>query len=548
MKLEQKILPYLFICILIFSILVVPIGKSCKDIVITPPATAGDYSLLLKVRDPSRDGLQVLCRVPKGTQYTYHYPWTGKPWDFIVTHGFIGVATQGDTLPNIIKAGMVLTDAGLAFGDADTLSQWINPTKNAWDDFDWIRFASQTADTEDEAISLLTTEAVDQLHATGVSENLFLVGPQRAVVIEADALRYTIKNTPEVLVMSNYPKDLWRTQLIRSLPIASSLDAQKEIWVHHGTIVHLGSLCGIKILAITPSTINAQVFPLFAFKNSELTKEVNISLGERVTVGPYSMTLLEIYGNTAKISVCTLDYAWEHELQAHIQTALGNITVQDMIRWSRLHSEELHGLRPMCEDLNIYEAAMVFKIPNEHANLLSSGWFAANHACSSIYVPIHICDNDSYDPYETGEAAALSLALLQKYGHGNLTSLCQSVETVFLFENEVNEGLAHLMIHADLNITPFLTELDKGMQEQAFLTEQLWLSAPNISRGIIKNIWRENYTMTLQNIQRAVSLLRCVPGSDNTVSILEKIAQSILDRAETKQVMESLFFVQSSAV
>ena len=106
---------------------------------ITPPATAGDYSLLLKVRDPSRSGLQVLCRVPEGTQYTYHHPWTGKPWDFIVTHTFIGVATQGDTLPNIVKAGMVLTDAGLAFGDADTLSHWVNPTKNAWDDFDWIQ-------------------------------------------------------------------------------------------------------------------------------------------------------------------------------------------------------------------------------------------------------------------------------------------------------------------------------------------------------------------------------------------------------------------------
>ena len=96
---------------------------------ITPPATAGNYSLLLKVRDPSRPGLQVLCRVPEGTQYTYHYPWTGKPWDFIVTHTFFGVATQGDTLPNIVKAGMVLTDAGLAFGDADTLSNWVNPTK-----------------------------------------------------------------------------------------------------------------------------------------------------------------------------------------------------------------------------------------------------------------------------------------------------------------------------------------------------------------------------------------------------------------------------------
>ena len=73
----------------------------------------------------------------------------------------------------------------------------------------------------------------------------------------------------------------------------------------------------------------------------------------------------------------------------------------------------------MCEDAVEYEAAMIFKIPEEHANLLSSGWFAANHACSSIYVPVHICDNDFYDPYQTGEAAALSLELLHKYGHGN---------------------------------------------------------------------------------------------------------------------------------
>src|SRR4030042_572947 len=106
---QQKTLPCLFIFIFLFSIVIIPIGKSCKDIVITPVATAGDYSLLLKVRDPSRPGLQVLCSVPKGTQYTYHYPWTGQSWDFIVTHTFIGVATQGDTLPTIVKAGMVLT-------------------------------------------------------------------------------------------------------------------------------------------------------------------------------------------------------------------------------------------------------------------------------------------------------------------------------------------------------------------------------------------------------------------------------------------------------
>lgn len=536
MKLEQKTLPYLFIFILLFSILIVPIGKSCKDIVITPPATAGDYSLLLKVRDPSRDGLQVLCRVPKGTQYTYHYPWIGKSWDFLVTHAFIGVATQGDTLPNIVKAGMVLTDAGLAFGDADTLSQWINPTKNAWDDFDWIRYACQTADTEDEAISLLTTETVDQLHATGVSENLFLVGPQQAVVIEADAFRYMIKNIPEVLVMSNYPKDLWRTQLIRSLPIASSFDAQKETWVRRGTIVHLGSVCGVKIAQLTPSSITVQIVPAFAFKNYGVGKEVTISPGERATVGPYSMTLLEINGNTARISICTSVYAWEQELQAHIKPVLGNITVQDMIHWSRLHTADLDGLRPMCEDQNTYEAAMVFKIPNEHANLLSSGWFAANHACSSIYIPIHICDDDFYSPYETGEAAEVSLALLKKYGHGNITSLCQSVETVFIFENEINEAVAHLMIHADLNITSFLTKLDRGMQEQAFLTEQLWLNTPNASRGIIENIWMDKYTLTLHNIQRAIAILNNIPRSEISIFLLQKIARSICECQRTTAI------------
>ena len=527
MILKQKILSYLLISILLCSILIIPVGKSCKDIIITHAKTAGDYSLLLKVRDPSRPGLQVLCRVPKGTQYTYHSPWIGKSWEFTVTHTFIGVATEGDTLPNIVKAGMVVTDAGLAFGDADTLSGWINPTKNAWDDFDWIRFACQTADTEDEAINLLTTEAVDQLHATGVSENLFLVGPQQAVIIEADAMRYTTKEVPDFLVMSNYAKDLWRTQLIRLLPIASSFDAQKETWVRRGSIVHLGSFCGIKILVITSSTITVQMFPISAFQNSELNKEDTISIGQRATVGPYSVTLLEINGNTARIAMCTADYAWKHEIEAQIQPEIGNITVKDMFRCSRLHSTELHDLRPMCEDSNMYEAAMVFKIPNEHADLVSIGWFAANHACSSIYVPVHICDDDFFEAYETSEAAALSLALLQKYGHGNLTELCKGVENVFLYENEINEAVAHLMIHDNLNITSFLTTMDKGMQQQAFYTEQLWLNTPNASRGFIENIWGDNYTLTLFNIQRAIIILNNIPRSEPSIFFLQKIARSI---------------------
>jgi hypothetical protein len=443
-----------------------------------------------------------------------------------------------------VKAGMVLTDAGLAFGDADTGSQWVNPTKNAWDDFDWIRYACQSADNEEEAISFLTTETTDQLHATGVSENLFIVGPQRAVVIEADAVHHTTTDVSGVLVMSNYPKDLWRTQLIKSLPIASSYDTQKETWVRRGMVIHLGSLCGIRIQAITPSSITAQVFPLFAFKNSEVPKEITISLGERGTVGPYSITPLESDGNKAKISMCTTIYAWEHALLTYIQPLSGTITIQDLISVSRLHSEDLDGLRPLCEDAAQYEAAMVFKVPTEHANLLSSGWFAANHACSSVYVPVHICDDDFYDPYETGDAATESLSLLKKYGHGNLTSLCESIETVFLFENELNELLAHQMIHLSLNITPFLTTLDRGMQEQAFLTEELWLNAPNASRAIIENLWMENYSMSLQRMQQTMSDLRNISGSESLSYLIGKIVTSITKSDEHRKgsvLLQNLF-------
>ena len=80
--------------------------KHVKILLLCGDATEGDYNLLLKVRDPSRPGLQVLCIVPKDYEYTYRYPWTGKPFDFTVSQKFIGVATKDDVIPNIIKAGM----------------------------------------------------------------------------------------------------------------------------------------------------------------------------------------------------------------------------------------------------------------------------------------------------------------------------------------------------------------------------------------------------------------------------------------------------------
>jgi hypothetical protein len=83
------------------------------------------------------------------------------------------------------------------------------------------------------------------------------------------------------------------------------------------------------------------------------------------------------------------------------------------------------------------------------------------------------------------------------------------------------------MIHDGINITPLLTTQDRGMQEQAFLTEQLWLSTPNASRGIIENIWRENYTISLQNMQKALATLDNLPGTEASQSILEDIIVSI---------------------
>jgi hypothetical protein len=86
-------------------IILAPVAAGCKDIVAVGDATAGPYNLLLKVRDPSRPGPQVLTRVPAGYTYTFYDPWTGKPFSCTVTRTYIGTASAGDTAPNLVKAG-----------------------------------------------------------------------------------------------------------------------------------------------------------------------------------------------------------------------------------------------------------------------------------------------------------------------------------------------------------------------------------------------------------------------------------------------------------
>jgi hypothetical protein len=532
---------FLILIIFLFSNILLSCNvEGCKDIVAIGDATAGDYNLLLKVRDPSRPGLQVLCIVPAEYEYTYHYPWNGKPMNFETKHKFIGVATLGDTIPNIVKAGMSLSASGIAYGDADTASNWINPTKNAWDDFDWIRYACQQADDEQEAASLMTKDCVDKLHATGASENLFIVGPKEAFVVEADAFRYNVKEIDDILVMSNYPKALWRTQVHRCLPIASSFDIIKEKYVRKGMVLRLNSFYGIRIVDIGENWVIVRQAPFLKISYGKISKAgepIKINLEERKTVCDFSVELLDINDNKAKIKVCYIFKAWENKMMDYVKSRYGSITVKDMMNWSRLHREDLDGLRPMCEGTYKYEATAIYKIPEANYDMMSNGWFSANHACSSIYIPFHICDTEIYDPYENGEAAELSIELLNKYEHATLIPYISKVEDVFLVENELIEKLAEDLIEnnqADI-ATNLLTISDVGMQRQAWLTEQLWMEVGNISNqttrqeimNIIDNVWDKNYTLSLEEIETGIYALSNISGSESIVRKLEDIKLDI---------------------
>jgi len=249
-----------------------------------------------------------------------------------------------------------------------------------------------------------------------------------------------------------------------------------------------------------------------------------------------------------KLRVCYKNKAWEETMMNHIQPQYGSIDVEDMINWSRLHKDDLENLRPMCQDVYRYEAVAIYKIPQQNYEVLSGGWFSPNHACSSIYVPFHICDTEIYDPYETGEAAALSLELLDAYGHDVLTPYFSNVEEVFLHETIYLEEIAVELIEEnhDAFVSDFLTVTDVGMQQQAFLTEEIWLETGKVSNeenkqklmDILEDIWEKNYTLSLTNIKTVLHTLNDISTSSSTVDKIEDIALNICkSRIEASKIM-----------
>ena len=453
----------------------------CKLVMAAGNATAGDYNLLLKVRDPARPGLQVLCRISSGYEYDYHHPWFPFKMHFVVERSFMGTTTLEDTPPNIIKAGMLMNDAAIAIGDADTISYLTNPTRNAWDDFDWMRYAMQSADTIEEVIELLTEEGVKKLHASSVAENFFVVAPDKAAIVEADAFNYRVKYIHDRMeIQSNYPEMLWDMHLLYPLLTASSFNTTFEGWVKRGDVIKLGGFMGISISSISPSHVMAHLFP-FGIKKM-------IGAGEGEQMGNFYLRVEEIESERARIFVCFNYYEWEHKIENFVDDRMGNITIEDMMMLSRIHAGDIEGLRGMCQ--GGYEAATIYRISRAYPEFLSSLCFAPDQ-CASIFVPVHICDMDIYDAYENGEAHSIAMKLLERYGHGNLTSIFKEVERDFINETERVEEEARQLLKEgrEDEAIYMLTLADMDMQMKAITIEKAWLNASYLSNELFSRVY-----------------------------------------------------------
>ena len=537
----------LIILIFYLPILISSPVLGCKNILACGDSTGGDYNLLLKVRDPSRPGLQVLCIVPQDYEYEFYHPWTGEKIFFKVENKYFGITSKDDVIPNIVKAGMTLSDKGLAFGDADTNSNWINPSRYAWDDFDWIRYSCEKADNIDQAVLLLTEDVVNKYHAPGVSENLFVIGPDSGYIIEADAFNYKIKEFVNgVGVMSNYPKELWKSQILKTLPISISYDFNTTDYFKVGDTIRLNSLYGIKIINITESSILARQIPIFKINFWTflfIGEKIEIEIGERKNVGDFSLKVLDVEIDKVKVELTNKFKAWENKMLENINSKYGNITVKDMFNWSRLQSVDLDGLRGMCEGIYEDEAVAIYKIPKNYYKSLSMGWFSPSFACSSIFVPFHISDNDIFDPYENGEAAQLCQNLFKIYGYNNL-SCFNNIENVFLYENEIIENIAVNIIEEEEILSDFLTIFDINAQKQAYLTEKIWFDIDNLINqnekelciNIIENNWGLSYSNSLINMKYTVlnllELNNTFPIINNIIEIAFSVCKSRFDLAD----------------
>jgi hypothetical protein len=452
----------------------------CKVIVVMNDATAGDYNMHMKVRDPSRKGGQYPFLLEPGYNYTYQHPLTGELMNFTTKHKIIGIATKGDIPPSILKPGMVLTSAGISIGDADNPTlEHINKNTSAWDDFDWMRYAFQTANSEEEAVRLLTEVAVDELHATSIGETLFVVGPDKGYAIEADAEHYYIHEIKEYYAKSNYAEFLWEQCSYFTDKYAPAFETKFNGWAIENQTIKLGSECshGVRILKINENTIIARKYP-------DDGKNVTINVGDTENVYNFRVKVLDINStkNTVHLTVCYKYLEWREKVNEMVNTKASNITIRDMMSWSRLHSDDLDGLRGFCEGSRSKEESVaIFKHPKERPEMLSCMWFSGIPR-TSIFVPQHIGSKYLFDAIFS---YYIPVVLLENYSHGELTPILERVEDVLINENNFIEDLC-LKFNFSMNETlqNILLFTDGILQQNAFDMQRILEQVVRIRRLI----------------------------------------------------------------
>ncbi|RLF37789.1 MAG: hypothetical protein DRN00_05175, partial [Thermoplasmata archaeon] len=212
---------------------------------------------------------------------------------------------------------------------------------------------------------------------------------------------------------------------------------------------------------------------------------------------------------------------WEERIMEELESKYGNITVLDLMKISRLTSEDLDGLRGMSEGEN--RAAVIFHISKENPNL-SCMWFAPDQ-CASIFVPVHLCSSFIYEPYTDGTAAELAKDLLKKYGYKGLLTFLQRVEKIFFekVEEKEREG----------NETA-ISLLDFELQKQAYLMQKVLLHNETYKEKFEK-IWEKDYETTLENMKNLYE-----STSDRYIkSLLSKIISS-MEKVSNEDFSETL--------
>jgi hypothetical protein len=224
----------------------------------------------------------------------------------------------------------------------------------------------------------------------------------------------------------------------------------------------------------------------------------------------------------ARITLCYHYLEWEERMEKMVMEEYGNITPQDMMRWSRLHGEDLGNLRPMCEGSSDNgESVAIYSIPDNNPEILSSFWYTCL-PCASIYSPVHICVEELHEPYTTEEAFDLFERSLNNRAHSNDTDLFESVESVFMNENAFMEGLAYDLIIQGKGglVAQLMTHSDLMMQKHALLMVKLSMSE---EPSILEDVWRCDYERTFAGFEDLLPGLT-EKGSQDLMEICENAA------------------------